>query len=109
MVLPSGDHTGWRASLNGSVMRVARPPVAGITQMLPCKSIASILPSGEAATAMEVPSSTVTVTGLETGSAALTAVTHNANASGINLGIMIAPFFGSSWQNRRRMTSAEYQ
>src|SRR5215469_2735636 len=61
MLLPSGDQTGWRASLNRSVTRRAAPPEAGTTQMLPCKSMANHLPSGETATAMDVPSSTVIV------------------------------------------------
>src|SRR5688572_1804566 len=36
------------------------PPDAGIVQMLPCMSVAMVLPSGEIATDIEVPSRTVT-------------------------------------------------
>src|SRR5579872_6378165 len=79
MVLPSGDHTGWRASLKISVTRRAAPPEAGRTQMLPCRSMASHLPSGETATAMEVPSLTVMVTGLATANGP-NAATKNAAA-----------------------------
>src|SRR5580765_4701121 len=43
-----------------SVMRVAAPPVAGSVQMLPCRSIASVRPSGATATDIDVPSCTVT-------------------------------------------------
>ena len=43
-------------------MRVAVPPDAGNVQMPPCKSMASVRPSGDAVTAMEVPSVTVTFT-----------------------------------------------
>src|ERR1700733_4217160 len=90
MVLPSGDQTGWRASLNTSVMRLAAPPVAGSTQMLPCRSMASILPSGETDTDMEVPSSTVTDTvfkGSSRGDGALLAppAGHSGAASGVRL------------------------
>src|SRR6187549_573092 len=75
MVRPSGDHIGWRASLKTSVMRVIVPPVAGSVQMLPCMSVAMVLPSGEMATDIDVPSCTVTsmvlggggVAGLRTG------------------------------------------
>src|SRR5262245_45928942 len=59
--LPSGDQTGWRASLKRSVMRFAWPPVDGSVQMLPCRSMASVPPSGDTPTDMEVPSLTVTV------------------------------------------------
>src|ERR1019366_10086507 len=41
-------------------MRLAVPPVAGRVQRLPCKSMARLRPSGEAATDMDVPSCTVT-------------------------------------------------
>src|SRR5688500_6137543 len=61
MVLPSGDQAGCRASSKPSVRRRAVPPVAGSVQMLPWRSIASVRPSGDAATAMEVPSRTVIV------------------------------------------------
>src|SRR5665213_575508 len=61
MRLLSGAHCGWRASLKISVTRLAVPPATGRTQMLPCKSIASILPSGETETCMEVPSWTMMV------------------------------------------------
>src|SRR4029079_8905568 len=44
-------------------MRLAVPPVAGRVQMLPCISTARVRPSGEAATDIEVPSLTVTLTG----------------------------------------------
>src|SRR5262249_8725349 len=50
---------------NGSVRRVARPPVAGRVQMLPCKSIASVWPSGETATAIEGPSWATTSMGAD--------------------------------------------
>src|SRR6185295_15553471 len=43
-----------------SVMRLAAPPEAGMVQMLPCRSTASVRPSGETATDIEVPSWTVT-------------------------------------------------
>src|ERR1019366_9134879 len=43
-----------------SVIRVAVPPVDGNVQMLPCRSTASVRPSGETATAIDVPSCTVT-------------------------------------------------
>src|SRR5271170_6511026 len=62
MVLPSGDHTGWRASLNRSVIRCAGPPEAGVIHRLPCRSVTSCLPSGEVDTAIDVPSVTVTST-----------------------------------------------
>src|SRR5262249_47840735 len=42
-------------------MRVAAPPAAGSVQMLPCRSIASVRPSGESATDIDVPSVTVTL------------------------------------------------
>src|SRR5438132_1149925 len=94
MVLPSGDQTGWRASLNRSVMRLAGPPVTGSTQMLPCRSIASILPSGDTDTAMEVPSSTMMVTGLGAGAELPTpAARHSAAASAISLAVTNAPLF----------------
>src|SRR6185436_16179944 len=44
-------------------MRVAGPPVPGSVQMLPCRSIASVRPSGETATDIDVPSETVTSIG----------------------------------------------
>src|SRR5689334_15432376 len=93
MVLPSGDQTGWRASLKRSVTRRASPPVAGITQMLPCRSIASVLPSGETETDMEVPSSTVTVTSFgATGPGAALAVTANSTRTSDNsLRVMNVP------------------
>ena len=43
-----------------SVMRVAAPPAAGSVQMLPCRSMASVRPSGDTATDIDVPSWTVT-------------------------------------------------
>src|SRR5687768_5035695 len=42
-------------------MRRAAPPPAGSVQMLPCRSMASVRPSGETPTAIDVPSRTVTV------------------------------------------------
>ena len=60
MVRPSGDHIGCRASLKTSVMRFIAPPPDGIVQMLPCMSVASVLPSGEIETDIDVPSRTVT-------------------------------------------------
>src|SRR5687768_1995733 len=60
MVRPSRDHIGCRASLNTSLIRVIAPPDAGIVQMLPCMSVAMVLPSGEIAIDIEVPSRTVT-------------------------------------------------
>ena len=60
MLLPSGDHIGWRASLKTSVMRVMGPPAAGMVQMLPCMSAAMVRPSGEIDTDIDVPSRTVT-------------------------------------------------
>jgi hypothetical protein len=44
-------------------MRVAVPPDAGSVQMLPCRSTASVRPSGETATDIDVPSVTVTSIG----------------------------------------------
>src|SRR2546425_202424 len=44
-------------------MRVARPPGAGRSQILPCRSMASVCPSGATATAIEVPSWTSTSMG----------------------------------------------
>src|SRR5258706_11478531 len=43
-----------------SVMRVRAPPAAGSVQMLPCRSTASVPPSGDTATDIDVPSRTVT-------------------------------------------------
>ena len=43
-------------------MRVAVPPAAGIVQMLPWRSTASVRPSGETATDIDVPSLTTTST-----------------------------------------------
>ena len=60
---PSGDQAGWRASLKTSVMRVAAPPAAGSVQMLPWRSMASVRPSGETATDIDVPSETGDVDG----------------------------------------------
>src|SRR6516165_8821253 len=51
-------------------MRVARPPVEGSVQMLPCISMASVFPSGETATDIEVPSCTVTSIRLGVGTGA---------------------------------------
>src|SRR6185295_4566306 len=45
-----------------SVMRVAAPPADGMVQMLPCRSTASVRPSGETATDIDVPSCTETST-----------------------------------------------
>src|SRR4029077_19810592 len=67
--VPSGDHAGCRASLKTSVMRVAAPPDEGSVQMLPCRSMASVRPSGETATDIEVPSLTVTLSGAGAGAA----------------------------------------
>src|SRR6266571_6722374 len=50
-------------------MRCAAPPVAGSVQMLPCRSMASVRPSGEAATDIEVPSLTMTSMGPDGGTA----------------------------------------
>src|SRR5262245_50416334 len=44
-------------------MRVAAPPADGSVQMLPCRSMASVRPSGETPTDIEVPSETVTSIG----------------------------------------------
>ncbi len=41
-------------------MRVAVPPDDGSVQMLPCRSMARVRPSGDTVTAIEVPSWTVT-------------------------------------------------
>jgi hypothetical protein len=57
---PSGDQVGWRASLKRSVIRFAGPPDTGSVQMLPCMSMASVRPSGETPTDIDVPSLTVT-------------------------------------------------
>src|SRR3954465_2562782 len=54
--LPSGDQVGWRASLTTSVIRVAGPPDAGRAPALPCSSTASVRPSGDTATDIDVPS-----------------------------------------------------
>jgi hypothetical protein len=45
------------------------PPDAGIVQSVPCKSKASVSPSGVAATAMFVPSVMVTLWAIERGGA----------------------------------------
>src|SRR6185503_362662 len=50
-------------------MRVAAPPVDGSVQMLPCMSIASVRPSGDTATDIDVPSRTVTSIGGRAGAA----------------------------------------
>src|SRR5688572_1571459 len=60
MLRPSRDHIGCRASLKTSVIRVIAPPPAGMVQMLPCISVAMVLPSGEIETDIDVPSRTVT-------------------------------------------------
>jgi hypothetical protein len=52
------------------VIRVAAPPETGSVQMLPCMSIASVLPSGETPTDIDVPSVTVTSTRVGAGAAA---------------------------------------
>src|SRR5450432_2570962 len=59
-----------------SVMRVAAPPAAGSVQMLPWRSTASVRPSGETPTDIDVPSWTVTsiIAGVEAG-APLSAMT----------------------------------
>src|SRR4051812_38297345 len=44
-------------------MRFAAPPADGRVQMLPCMSMASVRPSGETATDMDVPSEGVTSIG----------------------------------------------
>src|SRR5438067_8414682 len=75
IVLPSGDHVGCRASLKRSVIRFAAPPLDGSVQMLPCMSMASIRPSGETATDIEVPSCTVTLMNGEEAGAAPCAAT----------------------------------
>src|SRR5437763_4826006 len=41
-------------------MRVAAPPETGSVQMLPCRSIASVRPSGDTPTDIDVPSWTTT-------------------------------------------------
>jgi len=51
------------------VIRFAAPPVAGSVQMLPCRSMASVCPSGETATDIEVPSLTVMSMGAFTAAA----------------------------------------
>src|SRR5687767_12624344 len=61
MRLPSGDQVGCRASLNASVIGLAIPPAAGSNQSVPCRSITSCFASGDTATAIDVPSFTVTV------------------------------------------------
>jgi len=61
MRLPSGDHAGWRASWNRSVIRLAFPPSRARVQRDPCRSMTSRDPSGDAATAIDVPWVTVTV------------------------------------------------
>jgi hypothetical protein len=63
------DHRGsggWRASFTRSVIGRAEPPATGIVQSVPCRSNTSVLPSGDAATAIDVPSLTTTSRG-ETG------------------------------------------
>ena len=42
------------------VTRRAAPPAAGTVQMPPCRSMASVRPSGDIATDIDVPSCTVT-------------------------------------------------
>jgi hypothetical protein len=80
--LPSGDHAGWRASLNRSVIRFAAPPRAGSVQMLPWRSTASVRPSGDTATDIDVPSCTSKRTCCPAGgicAAALPAVASNTD------------------------------
>src|SRR5438093_10963259 len=50
-------------------MRLAAPPVDGSVQMLPCMSIASVRPSGDTATDIDVPSETATSIGVRAGAA----------------------------------------
>src|SRR5579864_3038725 len=50
-------------------IRLAAPPLDGSVQMLPCMSIASVRPSGDTPTDIEVPSETVTSIGGRTGAA----------------------------------------
>ncbi len=66
---PSGDHMGCRASLNTSVIRVMAPPDESRVQMLPCMSVARVVPSGEIATDIDVPSWTVTSISPDAGAA----------------------------------------
>src|SRR4030095_10860543 len=56
MLFPSGDHAGWRASAKSSVIRCAMPPLTGTVHRTPSKSMARVLPSGDNATAIFVPS-----------------------------------------------------
>ena len=51
-------------------MRFAAPPAAGSVQMLPCMSMASVRPSGETPTDIDVPSLTVTSRRVGAGAAA---------------------------------------
>ena len=57
--LPSGDQEGWRASIAMSVTALARPPAAGSVQIVPSRSIAIVLPSGDIDAAIDVPSCSV--------------------------------------------------
>src|SRR3989442_9995753 len=70
-------------------MRFAAPPVAGSVQMLPCKSIASVRPSGETATDIDVPSETVTSIGGRAGAAS--SATRPIVASSAPVRIMLPP------------------
>src|SRR2546422_701095 len=79
--LSSGDQVGWRASLKRSVMRVAVPPEDGSVQMLPCMSMASVRPSGDTPTDIDVPSWTVTSISADLVGCAARSVNTNANAA----------------------------
>src|SRR5437762_296556 len=57
-----------------SVILVAVPPVDGSVQMLPCMSMASVRPSGETATDIDVPSLTVTSISGDAGAASSAAM-----------------------------------
>src|SRR3954465_10791595 len=60
-------------------MRLAWPPADGTVQMLPCRSTASVRPSGETATDIDVPS--LTVTSINAGAGAGAPLSPATNAS----------------------------
>src|SRR5712692_1721267 len=73
-------------------MRVAAPPVDGSVQILPCRSMASVRPSGETATDMDVPSLTVTSMGVRLGAASSAAASTTSTISSVvrHMGVLRA-------------------
>src|SRR2546427_6192023 len=62
-------------------MRVAVPPEDGSVQMLPCMSMASVRPSGDTPTDIDVPSWTVTSISADLVGCAPRSVSTNASAA----------------------------